>query len=104
MTMRARIEENISAGLEPIHYALENESHRHSGPGAETHWNLVVVSAAFDGKNRLARHRAVYAALGQELKDGIHALTLKTMTPSEWEEAGGDVVNPSPKCMGGSKK
>ena len=67
---------------------------RHFGAG---------VADAFAGKNPLQRHRAVYAALGDELKAGLHALTMKTLTPDEWEAAGGDVQNPAPPCRGGSK-
>ena len=103
MTLQSQIETRLQAALDPERMRLVNESHSHSGPGAETHFNLIVVAATFDGKNRVARHRAVYAALGQELKDGLHALTMKTLTPTEWEEAGGEVENPAPPCRGGSK-
>jgi BolA family transcriptional regulator, general stress-responsive regulator len=105
MSMEQQMKTKLEGALAPLHLSLWNESHKHSVPkGSESHWNVVVVSGAFEGKNPLARHRAVYSALGEELKAGIHALTLKALTPSEWEAAGGTVSNPSPKCHGGSKR
>lgn len=102
MTMEVRIRSRLSEALEPVHVQLVNESHNHRvAPGAETHWNLVIVSEAFTGKRLLQRHRAVYGALGDELRAGIHALTMKTLAPDEW--AGSDVANPAPPCLGGSK-
>ncbi len=53
--------------------------------GDGRHWHAVVVSAAFDGKRSIARHQQVYATLGDRLKtDEVHALALKTFTPTEW--------------------
>jgi BolA protein len=102
MTLETRIRSRLDEALAPLHLQLVNESHNHSvAPGSETHWNLVIVSEAFAGKRLLQRHRAVYGALGTELREGIHALTMKTLAPDEWQ--GADVANPAPPCMGGSK-
>ena len=49
----------------------------------ETHFNITVVSAAFEGKSRVARQRLVYEIVAEELKERVHALGLKTLTPSE---------------------
>ena len=46
-------------------------------------WNDQVVSEDFEGKNMVARHRMIYKALTQELNNGLHALALKTLSPSE---------------------
>ena len=101
-TMRARIERSLSESLDPVHVQLNDESHKHAaGAGAETHWNLVVVSAAFASQRLVQRHRAVYEALGSELREGIHALTMKTLSPDEWD--GGSIANVAPPCGGGSK-
>ena len=100
--MEARIQGSLKA-LQPLHIELVNESHMHSGPGAETHWNLVIVSPAFAGKRLLQRHRTVYGALGTELREGIHALTMRTLSPEEWEALGHEVTHESPPCHGGSK-
>ena len=102
MSLETRIRASLEKSLEPLHVQLVNESHNHSvEPGSETHWNLVVVSDAFEGKRLIHRHRAVYAALGDELRSGIHALTMKTLSPAEWD--GGGVDNVAPPCLGGSK-
>ncbi len=56
--------------------------------GDGRHWYATVVSAAFEGKRRIARHQMVYATLGAKMHtDEVHALSMKTLTPSEW--AGG---------------
>ncbi len=53
--------------------------------GGGDHYEAVVVSTAFDGKNAVARHRLVYGALQEAMAERIHALALKTMTPQEFE-------------------
>lgn len=55
--------------------------------GTSDHFELIVVSEAFEGKNAVARHRMVYAAIGPAVGAEIHALSLKTLTPSEAEKA-----------------
>lgn len=104
--MRERISQKLLEGLAPERLLLENESHKHSVPkGSETHWNLIIVAERFAGQSRVQRQRTVYGLLADEMKQkkGIHALTMKALTPSEWEAAGGEVTNPAPACLGGSK-
>jgi len=102
VSRKERIENSLSAGLEPVHLEVLDESHRHSaGAGAETHYNVTVVSDAFDGERRIARHRRIHGLLGEELAGGLHALTLTLLTPAEWAERGESIA--SPKCRGGSK-
>ncbi|MDP6934342.1 MAG: BolA family protein, partial [Myxococcota bacterium] len=67
-----------------------------------THFNLVLVTSAFEGKRQVQRHQVVYRALSDELRSGLHALTMKTLTPTEWQEQGSS-PNVSPLCLGGSK-
>ena len=52
--------------------------------GDGQHFEALIVSAAFIGKNRVQRHQAVYAALGERMREEIHALSMKTLTPEEW--------------------
>jgi acid stress-induced BolA-like protein IbaG/YrbA len=52
------------------------------GDGA--HFQAVIVSTAFDGKSRVARHQVVYGALGDRMREEIHALSMQTLTPAEW--------------------
>lgn len=51
--------------------------------GTEDHWSARIVSAGFAGKTPLQRHRIIFAALAEEMKGPIHALTLETATPDE---------------------
>lgn len=53
--------------------------------GGGDHYEAVVVSTAFDGKNAVARHRLVYGALQDAMVERIHALALKTLTPQEFQ-------------------
>lgn len=54
--------------------------------GTRDHFEATVVSAKFEGMLPLKRHRMVYAALAEEMKGPIHALSLKTLTPAEWQK------------------
>jgi stress-induced morphogen len=57
--------------------------------GTKDHWEAVIVSSAFSGKNRIEQHQMVYAALGELMSGPIHALALQTYTPESWAEAKG---------------
>jgi BolA protein len=104
MNVKTTIEERLRDVLEADPLIVVDESHTHNVPaGSQTHFNAIVVSGAFEGKNRIARQRTVYAALTDLMGKPIHALTMKTLTPAEWKAADGRVGNPPPKCMGGSK-
>lgn len=48
------------------------------------HFEAVIVSAVFEGKTRIQQHKAVYSALGDRMREEIHALSMKTFTPKEW--------------------
>lgn len=103
MGKKEEIEQVLLETFAPERMQLVNESYMHSVPkGSESHWNLILVSPHFAGQSLLQRQRSVYAALGG-IMQSIHALTMKTMTPEEWTAAGGEVTNPAPQCMGGSK-
>ena len=56
--------------------------------GDGQHFQAVVVSAAFGGKSRVQRHQMVYAALGERMREEIHALSMRTLTPEEWRAGG----------------
>ncbi len=103
MTVQENITAKISAELAPLHLEVINESHMHSvPPGSESHFKLVVVSDAFEGKPLVRRHQAVNAVLAKELKGDIHALSMETLTGAEWQARGGQIMA-SPPCRGGSK-
>lgn len=57
--------------------------------GDGQHFQALVVSAQFAGRNRVQRHQLVYKALGDRMREEIHALSMQTLTPDEWKKAGG---------------
>jgi BolA protein len=74
------------ASLKPLTLVIEDESHRHAGhAGAKEggHYDLQIVAEAFTGKNTVARHRMIYAATGDLMRCGIHALSIRAMAPGE---------------------
>jgi len=52
--------------------------------GDGQHFEALIVSSAFDGLNRVQRHQLVYRALGERMREEIHALSMTTVTPAEW--------------------
>ena len=101
--IQERIETKLQTTLDPSHLEVINESHMHSVPkGSETHFKVIVVSPRFDGLAPVKRHQLVYAALREELRDGVHALAITSRTPDEW--AARPEANTSPKCHGGNGK
>lgn len=88
MSYADRIRRKITDGLAPVRLELVDQSHRHAGhagaaPGGETHFELVVVTAAFAGLSRVARQRRVHELLAEELSERVHALSIRAMTPDE---------------------
>jgi len=55
--------------------------------GDGQHFQALIVSTAFEGLTRIKRHQLVYAALGDRMRQEIHALSMQTLTPAEWEAA-----------------
>ncbi len=103
MTVEQIIEAKIRDSLSPAHLQVINDSHKHDvPPGSESHFTLVIVSDRFEGETRLRRHRTVNKILEKELKEEIHALSLKAFTATEWDLIDGQVVD-TPPCLGGSK-
>jgi acid stress-induced BolA-like protein IbaG/YrbA len=66
----------IAAGLECTHLQVEGDGQ---------HFQAVIVSPAFAGKRLIQRHQLVYAALGDRMREEIHALSMKTLTPEEFQ-------------------
>jgi BolA protein len=103
MTIQANIEAKITDALSPEFLEVANESHMHNvPPDSESHFKVTVVSTEFDGKMLVARHRILNQLLKDELDGPVHALSLNTLTPEEWQEKNG-AVRKSPPCLGGSK-
>lgn len=83
----AQIRARLEAALAPSALEVEDDSHRHAGhAGARDgrgHFHVRIVSQAFRGQPALARHRAVYAALGELMQTDIHALAIDARAPEE---------------------
>ncbi|HZE61797.1 MAG TPA: BolA family protein [Burkholderiales bacterium] len=73
------IQQGIEAGLTCEHVEV-------AGDGQ--HFQALIVSAQFAGRNRVQRHQLVYGALGERMRDEIHALSMRTLTPEEWRADG----------------
>jgi acid stress-induced BolA-like protein IbaG/YrbA len=71
----AEVQRFIAQGLACDHVAVEGDGR---------HFFATIVSAEFEGTNRVARQRRVYQALGDRMREQIHALSMKTLTPAEW--------------------
>ena len=102
MSIEQAIHDKIRLALDPAHLEVVNESRMHGvPPGSETHFKVLVVSRSFDGLGAVDRHRKVNGVLAAEFAAGMHALSLRVLTPAEWE--GERATFESPKCLGGSK-
>jgi BolA protein len=98
VSLQSTIEEKLRAAFQPSVLEVHNESHMHRvAKGAETHFKVVLVSEAFEGKSSVARHQMVYRALSDEVGPGkVHALAITSRTPAEWQAS--PVANESPAC------
>ena len=65
----------IAAGLDCTHLEVEGDGR---------HFFATIVAADFEGRSRVQRHQRVYTALGDRMREQIHALSMKTLTPAEW--------------------
>ena len=102
MRTQQSIENKLQSQLKPEFLQVENESHQHNVPsGSESHFKVTIVSAAFEGVNSVKRHQQVYLVLQEELQGGVHALSLRCHTPTQWSELG-EQIHLTPNCRGGS--
>ena len=84
---QAQIRTELEKSFQPTELLIKDQSHLHAGhEGAKDgkgHFDVMIVSEAFAGVNRVQRHRMVYDALGKLLETDIHALRIKAFAPSE---------------------
>ena len=73
------IRANLESGLACEHLDVRGDGH---------HFEAVIVSPEFEGLSRIKRHQRVYAALGDRMREEIHALSMTTLTPAEWSARG----------------
>ena len=86
--MTERLERKLTEAFTPVHLQVDDDSARHAGhagarQGGESHFNVVIESARFEGVSRVQRQRMVYAALAEELAGPVHALSVKALAPGE---------------------
>ena len=90
MTTVELIEARLREQLQPHHLEIHDDSAKHAGHRGATsgggHYRLVIVSAAFDGKTLIERHRLVNEALRDLFGPKIHALSMRTLTRDQWNE------------------
>jgi BolA protein len=84
------IRQKLTAKFQPARLEVVDDSGRHAGhagtrEGGESHFNVLIESAAFAGVSRVQRQRAVYAALAEELAGPLHALSVKALALGESE-------------------
>jgi BolA protein len=88
MNTKGSITNKLREAFSPESLDVSDESHLHEGhaghrPGGETHFRVYIVSAAFEGKSRVERHRMINSALAAELSGGVHALAIRAEAPGE---------------------
>ena len=75
MVTPEQIKQYVESGLECQHVEVAGDGH---------HFDAVIVSSAFCGKSKVQQHQLVYSALGDRMREDIHALSMRTLTPEEW--------------------
>ena len=104
MSRKQRIEKILKAHCTPLEMQVIDESGLHHVPDdAQSHFKVSLVSHAFDGLTRVARHRLVNHFLQTEFNQGLHALSLHLYSPAEWETSR-DLSRKSPGCRDGFLK
>ncbi|KAI0528720.1 hypothetical protein KFK09_001262 [Dendrobium nobile] len=89
LSRASRIRQKLQSALEASSLEIEDVSYQHAGHAAvkgdanETHFNIKLVSPKFDGQSLVKRHRMVYDLLADELKTGLHAISIVAKTPQE---------------------
>jgi acid stress-induced BolA-like protein IbaG/YrbA len=75
MTTPEQLQRYIQSGMQCDHVEVNGDGH---------HFEAVIVSPLFRGKNKVQQHQVVYKALGDRMREEIHALSMQTFTPEDW--------------------
>ncbi len=84
MVEAEELEERIRQGVEDVSHLVVTDL-----TGTKDHWEALIVSEAFNGKNPIEQHQMVYAAVGELMAGPVHALALKTYSPESWAKQEG---------------
>ncbi len=76
MVTPEQVRQYIAQALPCEHVAVEGDGH---------HFEAVIVSERFRGRSRIEQHQLVYSALGERMREEIHALSMRTLTPEQWQ-------------------
>ncbi len=95
MSLYKKIESRLDTTLAPLHIEIRDDTgkhinHQNFDDGA--HLSSVIVSPHFKGLTLLERHRLVYQALADMIKKEIHAFSMQTFTPEEWQQKGNSIT------------
>ena len=74
-TTPEQLQSYLQSGMQCDHLEVKGDGH---------HFEAVIVSALFRGKNKVQQHQIVYKALGDRMREEIHALSMQTLTPEDW--------------------
>ncbi len=87
MTTSEIIKRKLEKKLGPSYLEIINDSHKHHVPkGSESHFQIIIVSENFEGLSLIEQHQLVYQILREELSEKIHALSISSHTPSQWDK------------------
>jgi acid stress-induced BolA-like protein IbaG/YrbA len=75
MVTAESIERSIATGIACEHLEVRGDGQ---------HWEALIVSARFEGLPKVRQHQLVYAALGERMREEVHALSMTTLTPAQW--------------------
>ena len=95
MDISNKIEQKLTDNLELLHFEVKDFTGRHLNHEQHDggfHLEAVIVSENFINKSLIERHKLIYAALGDLLKHEIHAFSMKTLTPDEWESKNNESI------------
>lgn len=95
MQIERKIQEKLLSAFTPQQLVVQNDSHKHAHHvethgvprTGETHFTVTIVSAKFEGRSRVERHRMVHEVLAEELAGPVHALAIKAHAPGEVSDA-----------------
>ena len=93
MQVQRSLESKLKNAFQPTWLHVLYESNMHNvPPNSESHFKVIVVSAAFNKKSRIERHQMINSILKEELEGSIHALSIQAHTTEEWSQRSGKII------------
>lgn len=102
MKISESLEQKLKNTFNPVYLKVINESQQHNVPeDSETHFKVIIVASEFSGLSLVKRHQRIYSLVNEEMENGLHALSLHTFSPEEWEKKQHQPEPETPACRGG---